>query len=327
MKRISRLLLQAVGVGLILATFALLAFKAWHFESSKSGTSAEYWEYVCGVQLPEFKGHYTFSYFGGAHPVVEGKAYYYTQTHHESLLYSVPVEDVLHDLPNVRDQLTNPQPPSPANCVGYRSLCALYEESAEHRSDCAKYFGSVKVNALNPQALEALRATMAKASKVPPYDEREDAEFRGRLGRAKRAWATFAFEALYIAAWLMFVVGVRPLRVRWYWRVTCAPFLLFLPFFLGYAPMTFTFGPSGGFVYPFYLELASLPMSIVPCSVLDGFAWQLFPNVLSGFSQVPGSPMAASRMACVGPVSSLAFGIILLAGVSAVVYVRGRFKQ
>jgi hypothetical protein len=327
MKRILRLLLQVVGVALILATFGLLALKAWHFEPSKPGTSAEYWEYLCGVQLPEFKGHQTYSQFGGAYPVVEGKAYYYAQMHHASVLCFVPVGDVLSDLPRVQEQLANPQPPPPVNCVRYRSLCALYKESAEHRSDCAKYFGSVKVDAMNTQELEALRITMAKASKFPPYDEHEDAEFFGRLGRAKRAWATFTFEGLYLAAWLMFVVGVPPLRMRWFWRVACAPFLLFLPFFLGYAPMTFTFGPSGGLVYPLYLALASLPMSIVPCSVFDGFVWQLFPKLLSGLSQVPGSPMAATRIACVGPVSSLAFGVVLLAGVSAIIYARKKFKQ
>lgn len=326
MKRMASLLLRAVGVVLILATFGLLASKAWHFEPSQSGTSAEYWEYVCGVQLPEFKGHHTYSHFGGAYPVVDGKAYYYAQMHHESLLYSVPVEYVLRDRPNVQEHLTNPQPPPSSNCVGYNSLCALYKESADRRSACADYFGSVKVNVMDTQELESLRITMAKASRFPAYDEREDAEFYGRLGRAKRVWATFAFEGLYLAAWLMFVAGVPPLRVRWYWRVACSPFLLFLPFFLGYPPMTFTFGPSGGFVYPLYLLLASLPMNIVPCSGLDGFVWQLFPNVLSGLSQVPGSPVAATRMACVGPVSSVAFGALLLAGISAVIYVRRRFK-
>jgi hypothetical protein len=318
--------MRALGVFFIVATFGLLAFKAWHFEPSESGTSAEYWEYVCGVQLPEFKGHHTYSHFGGAYPVVDGNAYYYTQMHHESLLYSVPVEDVLHDLPNVQERLTNPQPPLSSDCAGYHSPCALYKESAERRSACANYFGQAKVNVVNTQELESLRITMAKVSKFPPYDEHEDAEFRGRLGRAKRAWTTFTFEGLYLAAWLMFVAGVPPLRVRWYWRAACSPFLLFLPLFLGYAPMTFTFGPSGGFVYPLYLVLASLPMKIVPCSGLDGFVWQLFPNVLSGLSQVPGSPMAATHMACVGPVSSVAFGALLLAGISAVIYARRRFK-
>ncbi|HEV2842569.1 MAG TPA: hypothetical protein VGW39_14695 [Chthoniobacterales bacterium] len=76
-KRMASLFLRVAGVVLILATFGLLAFKAWHFEPSKSGTSAEYWEYVCGVQLPGFKRHHEYSRFGGAYPVVDGSAYYY----------------------------------------------------------------------------------------------------------------------------------------------------------------------------------------------------------------------------------------------------------
>ena len=326
MKRIVYFLLRTVVVFLVLGTFVLLASQAWHFEPSEPGSAAEYWEYVCGVQLPEFKGHHKYSHFGGTYPVVDGKAYYYAQMHHEALLYSVAVEDVLHDLPNVQEHLTSPQSPLSSNCVGYDSPCALYKEGAERRSACANYFGPPKGNVMDTQELESLRITMAKASKFPPYDEHEDEEFRGRLGRAKRAWATFAFEGLYLGAWLMFLTGVRPLRVHWHWRVACAPFLLFLPFFLGYAPMTFTFGPSGGFVYPLYLMLASLPMGIIPCSGLDGLVLHLFPNVLSCLSQVPGRPMAATRIACVGPVSSVAFGALLLAVILAVIYVRRRFK-
>jgi hypothetical protein len=107
---------------------------------------------------------------------------------------------VLHDLPNVQEQLANPKPPLLSTCVGYHSLCELYRESAERRSECATYFGAVKVNAMDKQGLEAMRIAVAKASKFPPYDEHEDTEFRGRLGRAKRAWATVIFEASYIAA-------------------------------------------------------------------------------------------------------------------------------
>ena len=174
--------------------------------------------------------------------------------------------------------------------------------------------------------LEALRTRITKAAKSPTDEEDEDAEFRGRLDRAKRVWATVTFEAIHISAWLMYVIGVPPIRVRWRWRVACAPFLLFLPYFLGYAPMTFTFGPSGGFVYPIYLMLASLPMQIVPCSPLDGLTWELIPQILSGLSQVPGRPVAASAVLCVGPISSIAFGIVLLAGISTVIRIGRRFK-
>ena len=327
MKRLTCLLFRSVCITLVLATFGSLAFIAWHFEPTRAGTSAEYWEYLCGVQLPGFKGHHEYSHFGGVYPVVEGRAYYYAQMHHESLLYSAPADEVLHDLPRVQEALDHPQPPPASTCVGYDSLCDLYKKGSERRTGCATYFGGSKVGAMNFQELEALRVNEAKASSFPPYDERQDAEFRGRLERAQRAWATFAFEAIYIAAWLIFVVGMRPLRVVWHWRVVLAPFLLFLPFFLGYAPMTFTFGPSGGFVYPIYLILASLPMQIVSCSNLDGVVWEHLPNVLAGLSQLPGSPLAATGLGCVGPVSSLAFGVLLLASVSVVVYFGRRLNR
>lgn len=307
---------------LLLATFGLLALHAWRFESAQAGTSAEYWENLCGVQLPAFKGHHEFSRFGGTHPVVDGQAYYYAQMHHESLLYSVPVEEVLRDVSNVQELLTNPPP----SCEENDRLCRLYKKGAGRRSECAKFLGAVNAAAMDTRALEELRLAIAKTSAHLSYDEGEDAAFRERLGRAKRVWATFAFEGLYLSAWLMFVLGLPPLRTSWPWRVACAPFLLFLPFFLGYAPMTFTFGPSGGFVYPVYLTLASVPMQILPCSALDGFFWELFPQVLFDLSQVPGAPMAASTFACVGPVSSLAFGLLLLAIVWGIIQLVRRLR-
>ena len=327
MKRIAKLLLRAVVVLLTVITFGALALRAWHFELSEPGTSAESWEYLCGVQLPEFKGHYQYSRFGGAYPVVDGKAHYYSQMQHGSLLYSVSLEDVLHDLPRVQEHLANPQPPSSSNCVGYDSLCELYKRSSERRSQCVAILGAAKAETMSPSELEELRLRIVQAATFPRYDKLEDEEFRGRVDRGKRVWVTFAFETIYLGGWLMFVTGVRFLRVRWYWRVGLGPFLLFLPYFLGYAPMTFTFGPSGGFVYPLYLILASLPMQIVPCSALDGFVWQLLPNLLQGLSQMPGSPLAVTRMACVGPVSSLGFGIVLLAGFFAVIQIRGRYRR
>ncbi len=300
-------------------SLALLAMQASRFQASRPGTSAEYWEYLCGVQLSEFSGHFRFSYRGDAYPVIGDQAHYVTQRHHDQLLFSVPLALVLQDLPQVRARLQHPVAPRPTACGEDFDVCRLFERSAPKRSECARLLSDRKISTADD--LELLRVEMTTQSNYI------DASFRDRLARGQRAWITFAFEALYLVAWLMFVAGIRPLRCSWRWRAGAAPFLLFLPYFLGYAPMTFTFGPTGGFVYPMYLMLASLPMKVVPCSAADQFIWPFFPQFLGDLSQLPGSPMAASQMACVGPASSVAFGALVVAIVCAVLYVANRWKK
>src|SRR4051794_33154843 len=105
LKRVTYVLLRAMLAFVVLATFGLLGLMAWHFKPLSSGTSAEFWEYLCGVQLPEFKGHVPYSWLGGVYPVVDGEAYYYAQEHHGSILFAVPLAEVLRDLPRVQDYL------------------------------------------------------------------------------------------------------------------------------------------------------------------------------------------------------------------------------
>ena len=198
----------------------------------------------------------------------------------------------------------------------------MYENAAPRRDLCRATLANMKPADIGIADLERLRVLVEDANKGQ-FRPQLDAAFRERLERAKRVWLTLTFEGVYLAAWLSFVAW--PLfaksRLRWHWRLGLAPFLLFLPYFLGYAPMTFTFGPSGGFVYPGYLALASLPMQLIPCSVADRHLWRLLPKMLASLSQIPGSPAAVSYMACVGPASSLAFGLVLVALVALITYI------
>jgi hypothetical protein len=314
MKRALYLLGRALVIFLMVANIGLLLFRASDFRTSETGTSAEYWEYLCGVQLPEFHGHYRYAYSGDAYPIADNKAYYFNQEHHGSTLYSVPLAEVLADLPRVKGELSSPQPPPTSSCERFdsRSLCELYKQGAPRRSECASFFETVSLDSIGAKELERLRMSIVKTESTDKLDQ-TNAEFNNRINRGKRVCANFVFEAVYLSGWLLFVAGFRPLRVPWLWRMGFAPFLLFLPYFLGYAPMTFTYGPSGGFVYPIYLILAWLPMQIVPCSSLDRLIGQFLPDLLSGLNQLPGSPVAWSFMGAVGPASSLGFGLLLVA--------------
>ena len=323
MKRALSWFLRILGGAFLLATVALFVVSAWRFKVSTPGSSAEYWEYLCGVQLPSFAGHQQYFRDGGAYPVVDGSAYYFTQMHHERLLYRVPVADVVRDLPQVRESLAaSPLPPS-TTCDRFDEACLLVVGGAPRRAACAKRIGSSDFSLTDARDLEALRIALAEH---PEATAQQDAAFRDRLERGRRVWLTFAFEAFYLTAWLMFVVGVRPFDLSWGWRAGLAPFLLFLRFFLGFAPMTLTFGPPGGFVYPLYLSLAAVPMHLVPCSTFDSRIGARLPNLLGWFSQLPGLPMAYTRMLCIGPASSLVFGAALVAIASATLFLWRRVK-
>ena len=306
-----RRLLQALVVFLVLANIVGLCLFARHFELVAPGKAADYWEYLCGVQLPNFTGHHEYSYSGGIYPEVDGSLYYFEQYHHEQRLFSVSPQDVLNTLPAVKELLQSDQSPDAQLCDdNHRNICAIYEQAAPRRTVCRDSLPTQVTLA----DLEYIRLQGHDESNK--YREIAEGAFRERLIRGKRVWLTFGFEIVFLSAWLIFVA--LPLfattRIHWYWRIGLSPFLLFLPYFLGYAPMTFSFGPSGGFVYPIYLILAAFAMQIVPCTVADSYLWDLLPQLLAPLSQVPGSPVAVSFMFCIGPASALIFGLLLVIG-------------
>ena len=103
-----------------------------------------------------------------------------------------------------------------------------------------------------------------------------------------------------------------------------SPLLLMLPHYLGYAPYLFTFGPSGGIVYPVVALIFTLPASWIPPSAVDVAILSLVPRPLSWISQVPGEAMAWSYRFFVGPVAALLYGASLVAIATTVAWTRRR---
>lgn len=311
-----------LAIFLFLATITGLYLFAHHFELVAPGKAADYWEYLCGIQLPSFTGHHKYAYSGGVYPEVNGSLYYFEQYHHEQRLFSVSPQDVLNTLLAVKELLQSDQPPDTRLCGDdHRSICAIYEQAASRRAVCRD---NLPIQMVTLADLEYIRLKVY--DRPNEYREIDDNDFRERLIRGKRIWLTFGFEATFLSAWLIFVT--LPLfattRIHWYWRVGLSPFLLFLPYFLGYAPMTFSFGPSGGFVYSIYLMLAAFAMQMVPCTVVDHYLWDLLPQLLAPLSQVPGSPAAVSYMFCIGPASALLFGLLLVAGLALIGFISSK---
>jgi len=327
--RVLRWSLIALLAVVALATTVGLGLAARNFQTVLPGKAVDYWEYLCGVQLPGFAGHGAYSYSGGVYPEFNGELYYYDQRHHNEILYVVSPSEVLASVPLVREHLRSDQPLDDGACnADPTSNCARYEDGAPRRATCRASLPWSAATVLTTADLERVRVRV-ESERNSEYLLQSDAAFRERIERSRRVWLTFAFEGLYLAAWLGFVAWplFAPSRIRWYWRVGAAPFLLFLPYFLGYAPMTFTFGPSGGFIYPGYLLLASIPMQLVPCSPADTYLWEILPPVLSQLSQVPGTPLAVTYMSCTGPASSLFFGVVLVIVGVLITFVWSKIKR
>ncbi len=307
----------------ILGTWVGLALAAHFFTVARPGTSEEYWEHLCGVQLQSFHGHHQYSHSGATLTEVDGALYYYDQMHHEQILYSVPLDAVLRDATAVRAAVAEGDQQLPKSCrEDGRDICELYWSGKAKREACQKVFESLGfVSSSN--GLKALGEKVGdRGAYVKP--EAQDRALLDRLRRGHRVWLTFLFEGLYLTAWWGFVFWKLlpfPRLFSWRWQVGLAPLLLFLPYFLGYAPMTFTYGPSGGFIYPVYLVFASLPMAIIPCTAADGFVGHLLPRPLSLLSQLPGAPSAYMFRECVGPVSSIVAGLAFVAVLSGFAFV------
>lgn len=273
------------------------------------GSSATYWNRLCGVWLPAFDRHNRSEYSSTALGAIDGVVYWEDHFHHGSALYSVPADRVVDDAAAVQRALTEEKNTHP---LRVRCRAALPPPSATSAS-----------------GLTALRAFALH----PPDEIASEADhdaLRARLERGHRIWLTLAFEGVYLTAWWLFLgwnLLPLPRLFSWRWQVGLAPFLLFVPHFLGYAPMTFTYGPSGGFVYPDYLSRLMLPLLVVPCTAADRTVWSALPQPLSWLSQLPGAPMAASYFACVGPVSSLLSGLAAVAAVSLAVVAVRRVRQ
>ena len=145
-------------------------------------------------------------------------------------------------------------------------------------------------------------------------DDRER-EFDEQWTRANRYSWNLWFEFLFLAGLIVFAAWpwLRSAgRVRWAIHLGLTPMLLCLPYWLGYAPLTFTSAEtSGGVLYPWLLR----PFAGLPWSEIDTSLLRALPKPLEPLSQVPGPMLSLSGFGSVGPTAMLVIG----AGVAVVV--------
>ena len=143
--------------------------------------------------------------------------------------------------------------------------------------------------------------------------EEREREFDEQWKRANRYSWNLWFEFVFLAGMIVFAAWpwLRSAgRGRWAVHLGLTPTLFCLPYWLGYAPLTFTSAEtSGGVLYPLLLR----PLRGLPWSELDTFILRVLPKPLEPFSQIPGPILSLSGSGASGRRDGDARGVLAAA--------------
>ncbi len=284
----------AVVAVLILAMGALLLWLAPVMDPVKDGDSASFWYAACGVDIV---GDYDFRpYETGSLSVRNGWFGYY----HYGIsvgVYRVPASVALADFPKVVRKLETAPPGTllPRAEKGFQE----WSQGDPSQKDAPDLLAKIQ-----RAELEMVQERSPPA--VPYWSPREG--FEREWERAQRYALNELLEFLFLAGLIVFAAWPwlrNANRRTWAIHHALLLWLLFLPYFLGYAPFTFSsHGPTGGVLYPWVIVWSS----VVPQNPLDPVLMTAFPPVLEPLSAVPGPRM---------PLSGSGIGPCTVAGMAA----------
>jgi len=306
---------RSLLVGVILAQVALVLVFSVFMRPVREGTSEDFWWCACRVDLDGRDR----DVFAGFYQPRDGWYIYYEQGIHGQFLYRLPRSEVLADYPEVLRRMVDAASHEDAS----PGLCRVREQLEKNRD----------VVEQNPDELLALicnvRLELLKQEDDGGYDYCLSAEedFAERWRRIQRYWLNVVFECVFFSGLTVFAL--------WPWlrgkgrtarsiHFGLTPFLLLLPYFLGYATWTFTSaGPSGGVFYPF----AILPFRVVRfLGHIDQWCWEAFPKILEPLSQLLGPMLAVTGFGAPGPASAVMFGTVVAAITWTALRLRERSK-
>ena len=139
------------------------------------------------------------------------------------------------------------------------------------------------------------------------WDENE--AFNVRWDRAKRYWLTATFEFVWLAGVIVFAAmpWLRNAgRLGWSIHWGLIPILLYIPWFFGYAQLTFSsLCPAGGIVYPWVIS----PFGLLPWTEADLAVMKHVPTLLEPLSQLPGSWFGLLGFSGPGPFGNTGLGV------------------
>lgn len=282
----------------LLVPIALLGWRAFATDQQnlpiRRGKAEDFWKFVTWVDGPS--GSATL-----ACPVlpIDGWCHFAWTGMHGSLLHRVPEQEVADYFPEILRRLDAAKDLRPWVVEGYTSW---------QRADPVRQ---------NWQLLLKHLRTASNLASARSWTKNPEDKYDGQLWDSV-AWGIAAQrmeqrpllqfgEWLYLsglvafAAWPWLRSGGR---WRWAAHVALLPWLLMLPYYLGYCSWTFTSaGPGGGAVYPMLLQLAR----DVPWYSADTFLVRQLPKPLGSLTGPLGSMMSLSGRSGCGP---LAMGVI-----------------
>ncbi len=284
----------------------LLAFTAKKSIPIPTGDAEDYWEFACGVELEKFDGYFPYAHWTGIFPSKDGWYFYYYQEHHGRHVFKVTKQALIAKTNEVFTLLDKEILSTVQENTRYDTLIAKNkrrENCLEIKNDVNSGRGSF-INEVSSTS----SGSMDRANKIE--------SFHYQWERAKVYWVTILFEAIFMPLWWLFsfhsgVFGrFNQSRSA---RLAFSPILLFAPHYLGYAPYLFSFGPSGGILYPQFALLISIPFGWIPYNPIEIELLKVLPQPLAYISQVPFSPMAISFRGGVSPTVLCAFaGFVII---------------
>lgn len=265
-----------------------LAWAARTFPPVHEGTPEDFWDAMYRLDLsPRHR-------LSDVYPPRDGFCIYYVQGFHGQFIYRVPMDQARRLLPLVRNW-------APEEVV---------DLSAAERILLAR---DADVPALVRERI--FNRLMQLEPDLAEYEAECLDAFELQWQRIGRYSHNLLFEGIYLNALLLLAMAPAfPRRsIRWapfVWGL-CPP-LLFLPYFLGYAPWTFTSAaPVGGVLYPLLL----LPFRGWGWgwTSLDRGLFAALPRILEPLSQTPGPMISVSGLGAVAPTFVLFLGLLIAA--------------
>ncbi len=266
----------------------------------RDGDAGSFWLTVTGLDV----GAKQYSFGGFVRPR-DGRFIYYAQGFHGAAIYCVDPDAVRALFPKVVERLRNAPPGrlKPDVEVGFRE----WEKSGAGPGDVEGLLRKIE----DARTGRIRRDNPGRNYSPEEYERIFDEHWRCARRYSWNLWFEFAFLAglIVFAAWpWLWSAG----RARWASHLGLTPTLFCLPYWLGYAPLTFTSaGPTGGVLYPFLL----LPLHHLPWSDFDPVLLRALPRPLESLSQVPGAMLSVTRYARVGPVAVLTLGGLVMAAI------------
>lgn len=300
-----------VRIFALLSAFILLGLLALSefTKPIQDGRSLEFWSYACGIDLEEEE-----EIAGDTYPPRDGYYIYYDQGMHGQFVYKVPAleanQDYLAVLKKI-EELPESKALNPRASLAKRLL-------QKHRAQVID----------DPEAFLRLLHKEEQSlldKELQTYQQESEAHFSERWKQAKRYWTNILFEFCFFVALLFFALypWIRS-KSHWAWglHLGLTPLFVMLPYYLGYAPYTFTSaGPQGGVLYPYLIAFARIHFR----TRLDSFILEKLPPILDPLSQNPGPMMSLSGSLAMGPVMALMVGAAM--GILAAGIHKWRFSQ